>query len=160
MPWLLKSEPDVFSFEDLKRRPGRTEPWNGVRNYQARNYLRDGMNLGDLALFYHSNTAVPGIAGLVRVSREAYPDPTQFDPASEYHDPKSDPAAPRWLMVDVTWAADFPDFVPLTALKDDPLLADMLILRRGNRLSVTPVTPEHFARICRLGGLEPDSALG
>jgi predicted RNA-binding protein with PUA-like domain len=158
MPWLLKSEPDVFSFEDLKRRPRRTEPWNGVRNYQARNFLRDGMAVGDLALFYHSNTAVPGIAGLVRVSREAYPDPTQFDPASEYHDPKSDPAAPRWLMVDVTWEADFPVFVSLADLKADPSLTDLLILRRGNRLSVTPVTPEHFARICHLGGLDPAPA--
>ncbi len=151
--WLLKSEPDVFSFDDLKKRPKKTEPWNGVRNYQARNFMRDGMEVGDLGLFYHSNAAVPGIAGLVRISRTAYPDPTQFDPSSEYHDPKSDPEAPRWLMVDVTWAADFPSYVSLDAMKQDPALEGMLILRRGNRLSITPVEASHFEHICQLGGL-------
>lgn len=152
--WLLKSEPDVFSFADLKQRPRKTEPWNGVRNYQARNFMRDQMEVGDLGLFYHSNTTVPGIAGVVRISRTAYPDPTQFDPGSEYHDPKSDPAAPRWLMVDVTWAADFPEFVSLDTLKQDPALDGMLILRRGNRLSITPVDPAHFEHICQLGRLK------
>lgn len=152
--WLLKSEPDVFSFQDLEQRPGKTEPWNGVRNYQARNFMRDDMEPGDFGLFYHSNTSIPGIAGLVRISRSAYPDPTQFDPDSDYHDPKSDPAAPRWLMVDVTWAAAFPEFVCLESLKQDPALEGLLILRRGNRLSITPVEPEHFARICQLGGLK------
>jgi predicted RNA-binding protein with PUA-like domain len=151
--WLFKSEPDEFSFEDLKRRKLKTEPWNGVRNYQARNFMRDGMQVGDLALFYHSNTALPGIAGLVKISRTAYPDPTQFDPSSDYYDPKSDPANPRWLMVDVTWHADFAQFVSLQQLKDDPRLTDMLILRRGNRLSVTPVEPRHFQRLCELGGV-------
>lgn len=150
--WLFKSEPDEFSFQDLKTRKKKTEPWNGVRNYQARNYMRDGMKVGDLALFYHSNTEVPGIAGVVRISKEAYPDPTQFDPASDYHDPKSDPGNPRWLMVEVTWEADFPCFVSLEQMKEDPRLEGMLTLRRGNRLSITPVEPAHFARIAELGG--------
>ncbi|MEQ1843314.1 MAG: EVE domain-containing protein [Verrucomicrobiales bacterium] len=149
--WLLKSEPDVFSFADLKKRPKKTEPWNGVRNYQARNYMRDDMEPGDLALFYHSSTAIPGIAGIARISRAAYPDPTQFDSASEYFDAKSDPENPRWVMVDVTWKADFPEFVTLETMKADPGLNGMLILRRGNRLSVTPVEAEHFDRICQLG---------
>lgn len=152
--WLFKSEPDEFSFEDLKRRPAKTEPWNGVRNYQARNFMRDEMKVGDLGLFYHSNTAVPGIAGVVRITKTAYADPTQFDPASDYYDPKSDPSNPRWLLVDVTWEADFPSYVSLEALKLDPRLADLLILRRGNRLSITPVSPAHFRRVCEMGGCD------
>lgn len=151
--WLLKSEPDVFSFDDLKARRKRTEPWNGVRNYQARNFMRDEMKVGDLGLFYHSNAPVPGIAGLVRISKSAYPDPTQFDPSSEYHDPKSVSNAPRWLMVDVTWEADFTTFVSLEMLKNDPRLEGLLTLRRGNRLSITPVEARHFKSICKLGGL-------
>jgi predicted RNA-binding protein with PUA-like domain len=151
--WLLKSEPDVFSFADLKSRPRQTEPWNGVRNYQVRNMMRDQMALGDLGFFYHSSCEVPGIAGVVRIVREAYPDPTQFDPASEYFDAGSRREEPRWLMVDVKWEADFAEFVTLEMLRSDPALADMLILRRGNRLSITPVEKAHWERICRLGGL-------
>ena len=151
--WLFKSEPDEFSFTDLKKRPKKTEPWNGVRNYQARNFMRDAMKVGDLVLFYHSNTEVPGIAGLARVSSPARPDPTQFDPASDYYDPKSSPTDPRWLLVDVTWEADFPHFVPLETLKADPRLDGLLILRRGNRLSITPVEERHFRRLRTLGGL-------
>lgn len=150
--WLFKSEPDEFSFDDLKKRKKKTEPWNGVRNYQARNFMRDGMKVGDIGLFYHSNTAVPGVAGLVRITKSAYPDPTQFVPESDYYDPKSDPAAPRWLLVEVTWEADFPTFVSLESMKADPRLAEMLILRRGNRLSITPVDGRHFERVCVLGG--------
>lgn len=151
--WLLKSEPDVFSFADLKKRPRKTEPWNGVRNYQVRNMMRDQMATGDLGFFYHSSCPQPGIAGVVKIVREAYPDPTQFDPASEYFDAGSKPEAPRWLMVDVRWEADFKHFVSLDTLRTDPALADLLILRRGNRLSITEVTPEHWQRICQLGGL-------
>ncbi len=151
--WLLKSEPDVFSFDDLKSRPKQTEPWNGVRNYQVRNMMRDQMALGDLGFFYHSSCDVPGIAGVVRIVREAYPDPTQFDPASEYFDAGSRREEPRWLMVDVKWEADFAELVTLEMLRSDPALADMLILRRGNRLSITPVEKAHWERICRLGGL-------
>lgn len=153
--WLLKSEPDVFSFEDLKRRPQRTEPWNGVRNYQVRNFMRDAMQPGDLGFFYHSSCPEPGIPGVVEIVSEAKPDPTAFDPKSEYHDPKSDPAQPRWLLVDVAWRADFGRFVGLPELREQPELSEMLILRRGNRLSITPVEPADFAFICRLGGIDP-----
>lgn len=152
--WLLKSEPDVFSFDDLKTRPRQTEPWNGVRNYQARNFMRDDMAVGDLGFLYHSSCAEPGIAGIVRISKEAYPDPTQFDPASEYFDAGSKREEPRWMMVDVTWHADVPKFVHLQQLRDDPSLADLLILRRGNRLSITPVEAAHFKRICKRGGVK------
>lgn len=151
--WLLKSEPDVFSFEDLKARPERVEPWDGVRNYQVRNMMRDDMREGDLGLFYHSSCPEPGVAGVVRIVGTARPDPSQFDPSSGYFDPKSDPANPRWLLVEVAWEADLKKFVPLTELRADPELADLLILRKGNRLSVTPVAEEHFRRICAMGGL-------
>lgn len=150
--WLFKSEPDVFSFDDLKRRTRRTEPWNGVRNYQARNFMRDQMKVGDLGLFYHSSCEEPGVAGVVRVASEAYPDPTQFDPRSEYFDEKAAEGSPRWVLVDVAWEKDFSKFVSLEALRSDPSLREMLILRRGNRLSITPVTEAEFRRICKLGG--------
>ena len=152
--WLLKSEPDVFSFADLKKRSKKTEPWNGVRNYQARNFMRDDMQVGDLGLFYHSSCDEPGVAGIVKITRAAYPDPTQFDPKSEYHDAGSKKEDPRWLMVDVTFEADLPQFVHLAALREDASLSDLLILRRGNRLSITPVEEAHFKRICKLGGLK------
>ena len=129
--WLLKSEPDVFSFDDLKKRPKRMEPWNGVRNYQVRNMMRDQMTEGDLGLFYHSSCDVPGVAGVLRIASEAKPDPTQFDANSEYFDKGSTPEEPRWLLVDVAWEADFKQFVPLTALRAEPQLANMLILRKG-----------------------------
>jgi predicted RNA-binding protein with PUA-like domain len=151
--WLLKSEPDVFSFADLKKRPRKTEPWNGVRNYQARNFMRDEMSVGDLGLFYHSSCAEPGVAGIVKITRAAYPDPTQFDPKSEYFDAGSKQEDPRWLMVDVTFEMDVPQFVHLAQLREDSVLADLLILRRGNRLSITPVEAAHFKRICKLGGV-------
>lgn len=152
--WLFKSEPETFSFDHLKSRPARTEPWNGVRNYQARNYLRDSMRPGDLGLFYHSSCAEPGVAGVVRVATESYPDPTQFDPRSEYYDPKAAEENPRWYLVDVAWEADFPRFVPLAAMRAEKALADMVVLRRGNRLSITPVTAAEFRAVCRLGGLK------
>lgn len=150
--WLLKSEPDTFSFDDLKKRPKRTEPWNGVRNYQVRNMMRDEMKVGDLGLFYHSSCEVPGVAGVVRIVSAAKPDPTQFDPKSDYFDKGSKTEDPRWLLVDVAWEADFAKFVPLTALRDEPRLADLLILRRGNRLSITSVEKRDFELICRMGG--------
>ena len=135
--WLLKSEPDVFSIDDLAA--AKTEPWNGVRNYQARNFLRDGMGKGDNVLFYHSSCAVPGIAGMAKVASMAYPDPTQFDPESEYFDPRSDRANPRWWLVDVSFVRKLRRIIPLVELKTRPELADMPLLRRGNRLSVLPV---------------------
>jgi predicted RNA-binding protein with PUA-like domain len=149
--WLMKSEPDEFSFGDLKARPRRREPWTGVRNYQVRNFFRDEFAPGDLAVFYHSSCPDPGAAGIMKIVSPAYPDPTQFDPASDYHDPKSTPQNPRWLAVDVAWEADFKHLVPLAHLRADPDLAALQILRRGNRLSVTPLSPTEFDRIRSLG---------
>ena len=138
--WLMKSEPDTFSIDDLQR--VRTEPWNGVRNYQARNFMRDGMKVGDGVLFYHSNTAVPGIAGLATIASEAYPDPTQFDAKSDYYDGKSSREDPRWLLVDVAFERKFERVIPLDEIKAraDDLGEDFALTRRGNRLSVLPVT--------------------
>jgi predicted RNA-binding protein with PUA-like domain len=140
--WLMKSEPDVFGIDDLARAPKRTTGWEGVRNYQARNMLRDDFRKGDLAFFYHSSCEVPGIAGVVKVVREAYPDPTQFDRRSEYHDAKSTPEAPRWFSVDVQLERRFEPVFTLPELKQhaDGALRDMVILKRGNRLSITPVS--------------------
>ena len=147
--WLIKSEPDVFSIDDLKR--VRREPWTGVRNYQARNFMRDEMEIGDLALFYHSNAKPPGVAGIAKVAGKPYPDPLQFDPSSEYHDPKAHPDQPRWMMVDFSFVEKFRRFVPLEELKADAALDGLLVTRRGTRLSITPVEPAHFERIASLG---------
>lgn len=150
--WLVKSEPDVFGFDHLWRAPGRTTPWDGVRNYQARNYMRDAMAIGDPVLFYHSNASPPGVVGLAEVASAPYPDASQFDPASKYHDPTSDPAAPRWVLVDVRAVAPLPRLVALDELRADPELAalDLPLLRRGNRLSVMPIPPAALARIVAL----------
>jgi predicted RNA-binding protein with PUA-like domain len=145
--WLMKSEPEVFSFEDLALCPGQTEPWNGVRNYQARNYMRDAMQPGDAVLFYHSNCAQPGIVGIATLASAARPDPTQFEVTSPYHDPTADPANPRWLLVDVRYDCALPAPVTLASIKDDPVLGDMLVARRGQRLSIQPVALHHFAHI-------------
>ena len=141
--WLMKSEPDEFSIDDLARSPRRTTSWFGVRNYQARNFMRDGMKVGDLALFYHSSCADPGVAGIVRVSAPAHPDATQFDPKSDYYDPKSTRETPRWLNVDVT-LVEKTRLVPLSELRTYPQLAKMQVLQRGNRLSITPVDPKEW----------------
>jgi predicted RNA-binding protein with PUA-like domain len=146
--WLMKSEPDVFSIDDLKAQ--KTSPWDGVRNYQARNNMRE-MKVGDLVLFYHSNAKPPGVVGIARVCAEAYPDHTAWDPASKYFDPKSTPDAPRWEMVDVEYVETFPRMIPLEELKADPDLEGMVVTRRS-RLSVTPVDHAHFRHIVRLGG--------
>jgi predicted RNA-binding protein with PUA-like domain len=137
--WLMKSEPDEFSIDDLAAAPGRTTPWFGVRNYQARNFMRDAMRVGDRAFFYHSSCPEPGIAGVAEVASAAYPDASQFDPKSAYYDPKSTPAAPRWLNVDMKLVKKT-RFVPLADLRAHRELAGMLVLQRGNRLSITPVT--------------------
>lgn len=151
--WLIKSEPDVFSLDDLKNAPQQTTAWEGVRNYQARNFMRDGMRAGDRVLYYHSNCTVPGVVGLAAVaSSEAYPDPTQFDPSSRYHDPKSTRESPRWLLVDFRYLAHFAEPVSLQAIKEHPVLQHMKVAQRGMRLSVQPVSPEHFELVCRLGG--------
>ena len=140
--WLMKSEPDVFGIDDLARAPKRTTAWEGVRNYQARNLLRDEMRKGDLAFFYHSSCEVPGVAGIVKVVREAYADPTQFDPASEYFDPASTREAPRWFCVDVQLDRRIEPVITLPELREHAsgALREMVILKRGNRLSVTPVS--------------------
>lgn len=147
----MKSEPDVFSFEDLKNRPKQTEPWDGVRNYQARNFMRDEMKVGDLILFYHSNTNPPGVAGIAEVASAPYPDPTAFDMKSKYYDPKSDPKNPRWMLLDVKYNADLKHSVSLEEMKSMPALAEMRVLQRGNRLSITPVTKEEFLAIRKAG---------
>jgi predicted RNA-binding protein with PUA-like domain len=144
--WLMKSEPDEFSIDDLARAPGRTTAWFGVRNYQARNFMRDAMQLGDRAFFYHSSCPEPGIAGIAEVSRAAYPDASQFDRKSPYHDPASKRDAPRWVNVDVRLVEKTP-FVPLESLRAHRELAAMRTLRPGNRLSITPVTPAEWAFI-------------
>jgi len=138
--WLMKSEPDAFSISDLAKRPKKTEPWDGIRNYQARNFMRDGMKKGDLAFFYHSSCDVPGIVGIMKIVKEAYPDSTQFDPESKYHDPGSKPEDPRWLRVDVQLVEQFDEVISLNKLKEQPFLEDMQLLKKGNRLSILPVT--------------------
>jgi len=146
--WLMKSEPDVFGIDDLKKKG--VEGWNGVRNYQARNFMKD-MKVGDKILFYHSNALPPGVAGLAEVSRTAYPDPTQFDPESDYYEPRATPAAPVWLQVDVRFVKKLPRFVSLDELRGVPAIADMPLFHRS-RLSVQPVTPEQYKAIVALAG--------
>jgi len=147
--WLMKSEPDEFSIDDLAAAPKKTTPWFGVRNYQARNFMRDQMKVGDLGFFYHSSCPEPGIAGIVRVSKAAYPDASQFDRRSPYFDPKVKPAAPRWLNVDVTLVKKT-RLIALAELRATPELSTMRVLQRGNRLSITPVTPQEWAIVERL----------
>ena len=149
--WLIKSEPDVFSIQDLARAKRRTTSWEGVRNYQARNFLR-AMQLGDRALYYHSNAAPSAVAGVVEVVRTAYPDPTAWNPASDYHDPKASPEQPIWSMVDVRLVEIFPREIPLEELRQVKALAGMELLRRGSRLSVQPVTAAQFRTIEKLAG--------
>jgi predicted RNA-binding protein with PUA-like domain len=150
--WLMKSEPDEFSIEDLARAPRKTTPWFGVRNYQARNSMRDAMRVGDGVLFYHSSCEVPGIAGIAAVASEPYPDASQFDRKSPYYDPKSGPDEPRWVLVDVKLVRKT-RLMPLEEMRGYPELAGMVTLRRGNRLSITPVTPREWEFILdRLGG--------
>jgi predicted RNA-binding protein with PUA-like domain len=149
--WLMKTEPAVFSIDDLKN--NRVEPWDGVRNYQARNFMRDQMQKGDWVLIYHSNANPPGVAGLARVhTEESYPDFTAFDESSKYYDPKSSKDKPRWFLVDVEFIEKFPELLSLAALKEMPELSDMRLLQKGNRLSVMPVDAEEFKVICRQAG--------
>ena len=141
--WLMKSEPDECSIDDALAAPGATVPWTGVRNYQARNFMRDEMQVGDGVLFYHSSCAEPGIVGIARVASGAKPDPTQFDPHSPYFDAKSQPEAPRWQLVDVQ-ALRKTRVLGLAEMRSVPELAEMQVLKRGNRLSITPVTPQEW----------------
>lgn len=148
--WLLKSEPDCFSIADLARAKRKTTCWDGVRNYQARNFLRE-MKEGDLAFFHHSNAAPPAIVGVVEVVREAYPDPTAWDPDDDHFDPRASPENPVWSMVDVRLVEIFPTPLSLDTLRGVKALAGLELLRRGSRLSVHPVTPAEFAAVVRLG---------
>ena len=151
--WLMKSEPDEVSIDDLACAPRQTVPWTGVRNYQARNFMRDMMAIGDGVLFYHSSCPEPGIAGLATVASTAYPDETQFDPKSEYHDPKSTREAPRWLHVDVKLVRKT-RLLSLKEMRTLPQLASMRVLQPGNRLSITPVTPDEWSAVHALLGVE------
>ncbi len=147
--WLMKSEPDVFSIDDLKTK--KSTSWDGVRNYQARNFMRDDMKKGDLVLYYHSNCSAPGVYGIGKVIKEAYPDHSQFDAKSEYYDPKAKKDEPRWMMVDIGFVEKFKTPVTLELMKEDKALAGMLVLRKGNRLSITPVSKTHFEKVRGLG---------
>lgn len=147
--WLMKSEPDVYSIDDLAR-DGKTF-WDGVRNYQARNYMRDTMRVGDCVLYYHSNAEPSGVAGIAEVCSASYPDHTAWDPKDPHFDPKTKKDAPTWMMVDLKFVEKFKHFVPLSQLREHPGLADLLVLRPAQRLSVQPVAPEHFKIIQKLG---------
>ena len=144
----MKSEPDVFSITHLKQQ--KTSGWDGVRNYQARNFMRDEMKKGDLILFYHSSCPTPGVAGVATVSKESHPDPSAFDKNSEYYDEKSNPDNPRWFMVEVKFKGIFDEVVPLSELKEQKKLKDMKLVQKGNRLSIMPVTKSEFEFILKL----------
>jgi predicted RNA-binding protein with PUA-like domain len=154
--WLFKSEPECYSFQDLMKEPSGRSPWEGVRNYTARNFMRDIMQVGDGILFYHSSCEVPGVVGVAEVASEAYPDPTQFDPSSEYFDPKSSQETPRWFLVDVKPVAPLRRLVSLAELKQTAGLEAMQVTKRGNRLSITPVTVSEWKIVLALGKLNLD----
>jgi predicted RNA-binding protein with PUA-like domain len=149
--WLMKSEPRAFSIEDLEKSPKRTTCWDGVRNYQARNFMR-AMAIGDQVLFYHSNAEPPAVVGIAEVVRTAYPDQTQFDKASHHYDPASVPSAPRWDMVDIRYRQTFTTAPPLDRLRQEPKLKGMVLLQKGSRLSVQPVTEAEWAVVLKLAG--------
>ena len=148
--WLMKCEPSAYSIDDLER--DGTTPWEGVRNYQARNLMRDDMNVGDGVLFYASNADPSGVTGLAEISREGYPDEFAFKKGHKYYDAKSDPSNPRWFLVDVRFSRRFAEVVPLSVLKETPGLEDMVVTRKGSRLSVQPVTKQEFDIVKKLGG--------
>ncbi len=149
--WLIKSEPDVFSIDDLLKQKNQTTFWDGVRNFQARNYLRDEMKSGDGVLFYHSNSEPNYIAGICEVVKEGYPDHTQFDPSSSHFFPQSDPKNPTWFMVDIKFVKKFSHNVSLDEVRQNPKLKDMKLIQRGNRLSVMPVTKDEWDEIIKMG---------
>jgi len=149
--WLFKSEPDAFSIDDLKNRPGRREHWDGIRNYQARNFMRDDMRRGDLAFFYHSSCATPGVVGICEIVSAPYPDHTAFDPNSKYFDAKSDPANPRWVMVDLKFRRKTKRLISLEEIKQHAdALGDFPLVRRGNRLSILPLDQRQWDLILSL----------
>jgi predicted RNA-binding protein with PUA-like domain len=146
--WLMKSEPDVFSIDTLKTK--KKSGWDGVRNYQARNFMRDEMGIGDMVLFYHSSCDIPGVAGLARVSKESHPDPTQFDPKSDYYDPKATKENPRWFMVEVEFVEKFNAVVTLHTIKSVKALENMPLVQKGSRLSINPVSEKEYKTILEL----------
>ena len=148
--WLIKSEPDMFSIDDLKKAKNQSTGWDGVRNYQARNFMRDEMQIGDQVFFYHSNATPPGIAGIAEVASEPYPDPSQFNSGSKYFDASSPQDNPRWVLRDFKYVRHLKRFIPLDELKQHEALADMRLLARGNRLSIMPVDKEHWQYILKL----------
>jgi predicted RNA-binding protein with PUA-like domain len=148
--WLMKSEPDAFAIDDLEKMPQQTEHWDGVRNYQARNMMRDAMKLGDQIFFYHSNCDEPGIVGIAKICREAYPDFTAFDPEHKYFDPKSNPDKPSWMMVDVRFVRKLSRTITLKELKNHPALCQLTLLRKGNRLSIMPISQDEWDYIMGL----------
>lgn len=148
--WLMKSEPEEFSIDDLRRSRSGKEPWDGVRNYQARNMIRDEMRPGDQVFFYHSNCEEPGIVGIMKIASEAYPDPTAFDPRDKHHDPKSDPDNPRWYLVDVGFVRKLARTITLRELRGQSKLTDLALVRKGNRLSVMPVSKQEWETILAL----------
>lgn len=155
--WLMKSEPSTFAIDDLEKAPNQITSWEGVRNYQARNFMRDDMKVGDQAFFYHSSCKTPGIVGTVKIIKEAYPDDTAHDPESKYFDPKSTTEKPRWFMVDIQLVEKFPTTLNLQTLKQQSDLQNLLILRPGNRLSITPVTQKEWNAIHALEGTVDES---
>lgn len=146
--WLMKSEPDCYSIDDLQK--DGTEPWDGIRNYQARNFMRDDMRVGDKVLFYHSNTKPPHVAGIAEIASEPYPDPTQFDKKSQYFDPKATKENPRWFLADVKFVSKAKNILSLHAIKNDPDFTSMLLVQKGQRLSIQPVAKQHFERIKKM----------
>ncbi len=147
--WLMKSEADCYSIDDLKH--DKQTCWDGVRNYQARNFMRDDMNVGDLVLYYHSNANPPGVAGIAKICKTAYPDHTALDPDDQHYDPKASEDNPVWMMVDVEFVEAFDELVPLSKLRETDTLDGMLLLKRGQRLSVMPVEPQHFKIVQKMG---------
>ncbi len=150
--WLMKSEPDAYSIDHLRSQKRRTDHWDGIRNYQARNFMRDQMKMGDLAFFYHSNCSEPAVVGIMEIVSAAYPDHTAFDPNEKHFDAKSDPDNPRWLMVDVKFKKKLKMPITLQAIKAEKKLADMRLVQRGNRLSILPVTPGEWRHILKMAG--------
>lgn len=149
--WLMKTEPTVFSFDDLRNKPDSTDHWEGVRNYQARNYMRDDMKKGDKVLFYHSNCEEPGVAGVAEITKEAYPDFFSWDQSSRYYDPKSTPEKSRWFMVDLTWKRTFMRTISLKEMKANTALKTMRVLQKGQRVSILPVTKEEYDIVYAMG---------
>lgn len=149
--WLFKSEPGEFSFDDLKNSPQSTTHWHGVRSYQARNFLRDEIKVGDQVLFYHSSSENVGVMGVAEVVKDGYPDATAWEVESLYYDPTSTPENPRWFMVDIKWKLAFKRLVTLQEIKNTPALQNMKLVQKGMRLSVQPVTKEEFEKICEMG---------